>query len=88
MALRRGPNVSWLSVYLIEEETKDWDPAGLAYVNIGGGIGHQCAQFKERFAHVPGRYFKTFNTLSTRPCRHLEYKTWFITSSNLSLSKV
>ena len=55
MALRRGPDVSWLSVYPIEEETKDWDPTGLVYVNIGGGIGHQCADFKKHFPHVPGR---------------------------------
>ena len=55
MALRRGPDVSWLSVYPIEEETKGWNPTGLVYVNIGGGIGHQCADFKRHFPHVPGR---------------------------------
>ena len=55
MALRQRPDVSWLSVYPVEAETKDWDPAAPVYVNMGGGIGHQCAQFKEHFPHVPGR---------------------------------
>ena len=55
MSLRRSPNVSWLSVYPVEEETNGWDPTAPVYVNMGGGIGHQCAQFKERFPHVQGR---------------------------------
>lgn len=56
MALRRSADVSWLSVYPVEEETTDWhDPTRPLYVNMGGGIGHQCAQFKERYPHLPGR---------------------------------
>ena len=55
MALRRKPSVSWLSVYPVEEEAEGWDSLAPVYVNMGGGIGHQCAQFKERFPHVPGR---------------------------------
>ena len=55
MALRRGPNVSWLSAYPVEEETKDWDPTAPVYMNMGGGVGHQCAQFKERFPRAPSR---------------------------------
>lgn len=55
MALRRRPEPSWLSVYPVKEETKDWDPEAPVYVNMGGGIGHQCAQFKERFPDLPGR---------------------------------
>ena len=40
MALRRTADVSWLSVYPVEEETKGWDPEKPVYVNMGGGIGH------------------------------------------------
>ncbi|KAI0139125.1 S-adenosyl-L-methionine-dependent methyltransferase [Hypoxylon sp. NC0597] len=55
MAFRREADVSWLSVYPVAEETKGWSPERPVYVNIGGGIGHQCAQFKEKYPNVPGR---------------------------------
>ncbi|KAL7755527.1 hypothetical protein ACKLNR_014625 [Fusarium oxysporum f. sp. zingiberi] len=55
MALRREPEHTWLSVYPITEATKDWDPSKPVYVNMGGGVGHQCAQFKRLFPNVPGR---------------------------------
>ncbi|KAG8170109.1 hypothetical protein KVR01_000854 [Diaporthe batatas] len=54
MALRREPEVSWLSVYPVMEKAKDWDPSKAVFVNVGGGVGHQCAQFKEK-CPVPGR---------------------------------
>ncbi|KAI1323783.1 S-adenosyl-L-methionine-dependent methyltransferase [Xylariaceae sp. FL0255] len=56
MASRREPKLSWLTVYPIENEVKDLnDPTRAIYVNIGGGIGHQCAQFKAAHPGVPGR---------------------------------
>ncbi|QKX58549.1 uncharacterized protein TRUGW13939_05674 [Talaromyces rugulosus] len=55
MALRRGPELSWLSVYPIREEAAGWEAEKPLYVNIGGGIGHQCAQFVDRYPDVPGR---------------------------------
>lgn len=55
MALRRAPKVSWLTVYPVKQETKDWDASKAVFVDVGGGIGHQCAQFKEEFPDVPGR---------------------------------
>lgn len=55
MALRRQPELSWLTVYPVSEQTLDWDPERAVYVNVGGGIGHQCAHFKEKYPHVPGR---------------------------------
>ncbi|KAF2280229.1 S-adenosyl-L-methionine-dependent methyltransferase [Westerdykella ornata] len=55
MAHRREAEVSWLSVYPVLEQTKDWDPAKPVYVNIGGGVGHQCAQFKKKYPDVPGQ---------------------------------
>lgn len=56
MALRRQAELSWLTVYPVIEET-----AGLSnserplYVNVGGGIGHQCAQFRQKYPNIPGR---------------------------------
>lgn len=55
MAARRDAVESWLSVYPIAEESKGWDPDEVLFVNIGGGIGHQCAQFKANYPDVPGR---------------------------------
>ncbi|GAP84748.1 putative O-methyl transferase B [Rosellinia necatrix] len=55
MAFRREPQLSWLAVYPVKEEVRDWDPKKPVYVNIGGGIGHQCAQFLEKYPEVPGR---------------------------------
>lgn len=56
MAFRREPKLSWLTVYPVEQETHGWDDASRPiYVNIGGGIGHQCAQFKEQYPNLPGR---------------------------------
>lgn len=58
MALRRKADLSWLSVYPVLEETRGLDdPERPLYVNVGGGIGHQCAQFRERYpaSQIPGR---------------------------------
>ncbi|KJZ69766.1 hypothetical protein HIM_10849 [Hirsutella minnesotensis 3608] len=56
MALRRQAEISWLSVYPVSEETKDLsDPTRPLYVNVGGGIGHQCAQFRGKYPDIPGR---------------------------------
>lgn len=43
---------------LIAQEIKGWDAQDkdrAIYVNIGGGIGHQCKQFKEKYPDLNGR---------------------------------
>ncbi|KAI0023438.1 O-methyl transferase B [Xylariomycetidae sp. FL0641] len=56
MALRRQAELSWLTVYPVREETAGLtDPERPLYVNVGGGIGHQCAQFKNMYPDLPGR---------------------------------
>jgi len=55
MAFRREPGLTWLTVYPVEEQVRDWDPERPVYVNMGGGIGHQCAQFLHKYPQVPGR---------------------------------
>lgn len=58
MATRRQPQISWLSVYPILEEIgdlKSFPSNRPLYVNVGGGIGHQCKQFRDRFPHLTGR---------------------------------
>ncbi|KAM7218644.1 S-adenosyl-L-methionine-dependent methyltransferase [Rhypophila decipiens] len=61
MALRRDSSLSWLSVYPLMERIapslSSSDSHRVLYVNIGGGIGHQCAQFREKYppSTLPGR---------------------------------
>ncbi|KAK4158684.1 O-methyl transferase [Cladorrhinum sp. PSN259] len=57
MAKRRTPDLSWLSVYPVQDEAKDWPADKPLYVNVGGSIGHQCAQFRQKYpaASLPGR---------------------------------
>ena len=55
MAARRSADQTWLSVFPVEEYTKGWDPKAPVYVDIGGSIGHQCAQFKSKYPGVVGR---------------------------------
>ena len=54
MASRREGG-TWLSVYPVDEETKGWDPEAPVYVDMGGGIGHQCAELKAKYPELPGR---------------------------------
>lgn len=55
MVGQRGETPGWLSVYPIEEETKDWDPEKPVFVDIGGGFGHQCKDLKTKYPDLPGK---------------------------------
>ncbi|KAI1360610.1 S-adenosyl-L-methionine-dependent methyltransferase [Xylaria arbuscula] len=55
MAFRREADLSWLRVYPVKERAEGWSSDRPLYVNIGGGVGHQCAQFKEHFPDIPGQ---------------------------------
>ena len=55
MASRRKRVETWLSVYPVEEEIRDWDPNFPVYVKVGGNIGYQCAEFKAKYPWAPGR---------------------------------
>lgn len=55
MAFRRQPQLSWLTVYPVLDKVGTCGPDTAFYVNIGGGIGHQCAQLKEKYPQIPGR---------------------------------
>jgi hypothetical protein len=54
MALRRTADVSWLSVYPVVEEARGLTADRAVFVNVGGGIGHQCAEFKRAHPDIPG----------------------------------
>lgn len=55
MAVQREGLPTWLSVYPINEETKGWNPENPVFVDVGGGIGHQCLALKTKYPQLPGR---------------------------------
>ena len=55
MAARRDNMPTWLSVYPVEKSTEAWNPENALFVDIGGGIGHQCAELMAKYPKIPGR---------------------------------
>ena len=55
MAFRRQGKPSWLDIYPVEEAAHGWNPNKPFFVDVGGGIGHQCIALKERFPYLPGQ---------------------------------
>ena len=55
MASRREHQVTWIQFYPVEEDATQLDPARPLFVDIGGGIGHQAAEFKEKYPTLPGK---------------------------------
>ena len=55
MMHRRQGMATWLDVYPIEKETKGWNPDAPVFVDIGGNIGHQCAELKSKYPKIPGQ---------------------------------
>ena len=51
---RKDQAICW-DVFPAEKETRGWSPDATVLVDIGGNIGHQCAEFKSKFPKVPGR---------------------------------
>ncbi|KAG5742681.1 hypothetical protein H9Q70_014582 [Fusarium xylarioides] len=48
----------WLSVLPLDDEIKSWqasDPDRVLFVDIGGGMGHQCIRLRDKYPDVPGR---------------------------------
>lgn len=55
MATQRVGMPTWLDVYPVAKETKDWDPERPLFVDVGGGVGHQCVALKKKFPETKGR---------------------------------
>ena len=53
MHRRKDQPICW-DVYPVEQEAQDWNPEATVLVDIGGNIGHQCAEFKKKFPKVKG----------------------------------
>ena len=57
MAGQRADQPTWLDVFPFEQElfSRVSNPATPMFVDVGGGIGHQCAALISRFPQLKGR---------------------------------
>ena len=56
MTAQREGQLSWLDVLPFEKMLcRDTNPEVPILIDIGGGVGHQCATFKARFPNLLGR---------------------------------
>ncbi|MCJ1400195.1 hypothetical protein MMC11_003399 [Xylographa trunciseda] len=55
MAAQRDGLPTWLSVFPLEAQAAGLDPEGTLFVDVGGGIGHQCQLLKATHPTLPGR---------------------------------
>lgn len=46
---------TWLDVYPVEKMGRNLSPEEPLFVDVGGGLGHQCIALRERFPHLSGR---------------------------------
>jgi len=46
---------TWLSVYPFLEEVGECGDEDMVFVDVGGGIGHQCVALRERYPGLRGR---------------------------------
>ena len=54
IAHRRKDMPTWLSVFPVGQEAKGTDH-DVVFVDIGGNVGHQCAEFKAKYPSLLGR---------------------------------
>lgn len=45
----------WLSACPVETEAKDLDPERALFVDVGGGLGHQCELLRQKYPDLRGR---------------------------------
>lgn len=57
MTVQREGIPSWLDMYPFEKEVAQLKlkPKDLMFVDVGGGVGHQCRLLKETHPNLPGR---------------------------------
>ena len=55
MAAQRKGEPSWLDVFPLERLVKETSPTAPVFVDVGGGVGHQCVALVERLPQLVGR---------------------------------
>ena len=46
---------TWLDGFPFEELCHNLSPKTPLFVDVGGGVGHQCQAFKKKYPNIPGR---------------------------------
>ncbi|KAF2468992.1 o-methyltransferas-like protein [Lindgomyces ingoldianus] len=55
MKAQRSSTPNCFEFYPIEEECRDWPADRAVFVDVGGGAGHQCNNFRSKFPQLPGK---------------------------------
>jgi demethylsterigmatocystin 6-O-methyltransferase len=55
MNSRRENQPSWIDVFPVKDDITNLSPERALFVDVGGGIGHQCVEFKRMYPDLPGR---------------------------------
>ena len=55
MVAQRHGMPTWLDVYPVEKIARNLSLEETLFVDVGGGLGHQCIASRERFPHLSGR---------------------------------
>jgi demethylsterigmatocystin 6-O-methyltransferase len=55
MQASHGDRKSWLDTFRFEQLCQNSNPETPIFVDVGGGIGHQCAELKARLPDIQGR---------------------------------
>jgi demethylsterigmatocystin 6-O-methyltransferase len=55
MSTRSAEMESWLSVYPLAQHVTSSEPEDVIFVDVGGGVGHQCAALREKYPELTGR---------------------------------
>lgn len=55
MTAQHDRNMTWLDVVDFRKLVQGAGPDDVIFVDVGGGIGHQCAVLRSRYPNLPGR---------------------------------
>ncbi|KAF3401150.1 Demethylsterigmatocystin 6-O-methyltransferase [Talaromyces pinophilus] len=53
---RQFRGVEWFEYFPVEKKLQDTAPDRAVFIDIGGGIGHDITELKNRFPQLPGRF--------------------------------
>ena len=55
MSIQREGLSTWLSMYPLEAHAGNLNSEEILFVDVAGGVGHQCAELKLKYPHLDGR---------------------------------
>ena len=57
MAARRASQITWIAKYPLRDDINlvKLSPERVLFIDVGGGLGHQAAEFHAHYPDLPGR---------------------------------